>query len=370
MMYIKNCKHRLFYIVGQLRGGGLERQLWYILSSMDREKYNPAIAVWDYQDDAYFTLKYKELNVPIYPIERKGGFLARLIRLRKLIKEIKPEVLHSYSFYTNFPAWFSMKGISGIMIGSLRNDYWFERKNAGWLRGTLSSMFPKILISNSHRAFIQAKLHKAITAPKQVEFVRSGVDILRYNFFPLPNNDRFEIIGIGRLYPQKAWDDSLKVLSEFAKKTTLRWRFRLCGDGPLNDTLCTLRDRLSLSDNVEFLGFCNDVQSILQSSHVFLLTSHYEGTPNVVLEAMASGRPVIVTSVGDLPEIVRNGLDGFTVPVGNTNMLADSLLLLANNRGLLENMAFSARKRVESMFGIKTFVEQTFAVYKNAGWQD
>jgi glycosyltransferase involved in cell wall biosynthesis len=293
-----------------------------------------------------------------------------LVRLRRAVLAFRPEVIHSYSFYTNFAAWFAAVGRPVIAIGSLRNDYWADRRADGLLKGMLGSRFPGYLIANSENAQRQASAHCSTTAPRVVEFVPNGIDLERYPTAPLPRCARFEIVGVGRQYPHKAWDDLLRAMAKLQMKMARPWRLRLCGDGPSRAMLQSLSVNLGIDRQVEFLGYCDNVQAVLASSHVLVLPSHYEGTPNVVLEALSVGRPVVATGVGDVPIIVRDGREGFLVPVGDAQAMADRLERLANDSRLLEEMSGQARRRVESDFSLAALVNRTFAVYRRAGWRD
>ncbi len=361
-------QHRLFYVVGQLGGGGLERQLWYLLSTMDREAYRPGVAVWDYDPNAVHVHKLQNLGVTLYPIPRRGGFLSRALRLRKLVQELQPELLHSYSFPTNFPAWWAMRGLGGVTIGSLRNEYWAERNSLGRIGGALCSRLPSWLIANNQCAVTAAQKHRSGTAPRNVAFVPNGLDLSIYPTTEMPEGDPFEMIGIGRLAPQKGWEDMLEVLALFREKTPTPWRFRLCGDGPLADKIQRRCIELSLEGNVQFMGYRDDIPSLLSSSHVLLLTSIFEGTPNVVLEAMAVGRAVVAMAAGDVPRLICDGEEGFVIPIADRETMVDRLLRLAADRAAVVRMGQSARSRAAAELSLEGLLARTLAVYRQAGW--
>ena len=104
-----SMRRRLLYLVGQLGSGGLERQLYYLVLAMDRERYQPAVVVWNYNHSDPYTRQIQELGLPVYAISDAPRY-KKLWELRCLVKMLKPEILHSYSFYTNFPAWWCARG--------------------------------------------------------------------------------------------------------------------------------------------------------------------------------------------------------------------------------------------------------------------
>src|SRR5262245_27226647 len=107
---------RVVYLVGQLSLGGLERQLCYLLKAMDRDRYKPAVVVWNYNETEPYVPQIRELAVPLYPLP---GTLSSLQKLRKfhcLLEDLKPEVIHSYTFFTNFAAWSAAWGSRALPI--------------------------------------------------------------------------------------------------------------------------------------------------------------------------------------------------------------------------------------------------------------
>jgi glycosyltransferase involved in cell wall biosynthesis len=362
-------RHRLFYVVGQLGGGGLEKQLFYLLSALDRQRYEPGVAVWNLRPGALYASKIESLGVKLYPVKRNGGVLARLLRLRKLVREISPEVVHSYSFHTNFPSWFAAIGSPMLAIGSLRGSYWRERRVSGPLRGMASSMFPGIVTCNSQQAKEAASDRSFRTAPKRVFFVPNAVDLTGIEFAELPTQPQFEMVGIGNLLPVKNWEDTLYSLFRFNKMVNSPWRLRICGSGPMEAELRLLCEKLSLTQKVEFLGFRDNIREILAKSHVLISSSKSEGTPNALLESMAMARPAVHTAVGDVQRLIRDGQEGFLVPVGHVEAMAQCLLRLAQDRVLLKRMSVNAYERVKLELDPAGLVRETLKVYRHLGWQ-
>src|SRR5690242_21693039 len=111
-------KCRLLYVTGELHRGGSERQLYYLLQAIKREQYRPAVVVWNYSEqDAYVPL-IRELGVPLYSLPRGHSRAVKLSALRGVVGRLKPEVVHSWNFYTNFAAYFAA-GNRAICVGSV-----------------------------------------------------------------------------------------------------------------------------------------------------------------------------------------------------------------------------------------------------------
>ena len=98
---------RILYLVGQLGKGGLERQLCYLLQAIDRERYKPVVVVWNDSGGSEYANQIRSLGVPLYIFSGKTSRHEKMRVLCRLAKTLTPEVIHSYSFHTNFAAWWS-----------------------------------------------------------------------------------------------------------------------------------------------------------------------------------------------------------------------------------------------------------------------
>jgi glycosyltransferase involved in cell wall biosynthesis len=125
---------------------------------------------------------------------------------------------------------------------------------------------------------------------------------------------------------------------------------------------------LGVADCVEFLGKRDDVPSVLAKAAVLVHTSDSEGCPNVVMEAMACGRAVVATDVGDIPLLIESGKTGFVVPRENEEALVTHLATLISNQDLCRRMGEAGRAKAEHEFGLDRLVAETLAAYRAAGW--
>src|SRR5215467_119851 len=119
---------RLLYLIGELHTGGSERQLYYLLRAMDRERYRPAVAVWNYSDQDFHVPLIRSLGVPLYSFTGNHSRAAKLHAFRRLVRQLHPEVVHSWSFYTNFAAHWASLGTGVLPLGSLRSDFLWALK--------------------------------------------------------------------------------------------------------------------------------------------------------------------------------------------------------------------------------------------------
>ena len=121
-------------------------------------------------------------------------------------------------------------------------------------------------------------------------------------------------------------------------------------------------------DRVAFIGHTDDVIGVLARSAFLVHTSDSEGCPNVVMEAMACGRAVVATDVGDIPDLVENGKTGFVVRCGDDATLAQRMATLIGDRDLCVRMGKAGQVKSEREFGLDRLVSKTLAAYQAAGW--
>src|SRR5262249_35554282 len=118
----------ILYVVGRLHTGGLERQLYYLLRAMNRERYKPAVVSWDYREEDSYVSRIQGLGVPIYPLLSVESGRKKLKAFRGLVRELKPEVVHSYNGYTNFAVHWGCCGTGAVAVGSVRSDFTWGKK--------------------------------------------------------------------------------------------------------------------------------------------------------------------------------------------------------------------------------------------------
>jgi glycosyltransferase involved in cell wall biosynthesis len=348
--------------------GGLERQLYYLLKAMDRERYKPMVVAWNYRENDLYVPQIRDLGVQVFPISGAFSRVAKLLASRRLVRKLRPEVIHSYCFYTNVVAWWATLGYKAIGIGSIRGDFINERRRAGRILGRMSACLPVIQICNSLAAKNNAERFAWVFRPTRILPVRNGLDINLFTFHPLSQRKPL-LLAVGRLYPEKRWDRLLECVALVAAKG-LDFSVYLAGDGPLRAELESQARRLGVYGLVQFLGLRRDIPDLLKSSTFLVHTADGEGCPNVVMEAMACGRAVVATDAGDVPLLVEDGKTGFVVRRGEDAALVDRMIRLITDRELCRRMGEAGRAKAEQEFGLDRLVAETLGGYRNAGWKD
>lgn len=165
-----------------------------------------------------------------------------------------------------------------------------------------------------------------------------------------------------RLHPQKRHVDLLAALAHLAPRLP-DLQVLCAGDGPLRDRLEALARSAGLDDRVRFLGHREDLPTLLAAADLVVLPSRIEGLPLAILEAQASGRAVLATAVGGLPELIQDGRTGRLVPPGRPAALADAIASLLSDRPALEAMGARARAQARRRFRIQDQVRQLENLY-------
>jgi glycosyltransferase involved in cell wall biosynthesis len=206
-------------------------------------------------------------------------------------------------------------------------------------------------------------INRGIGRPDQYTTVYSGVNLDEFaDAEPAENllGDQPRVVMVGRLADGKGHE---VLLDAVASMDGFEGSVSIIGDGPLSDSLAAEIEERGLSDQVFLTGFRDDVPRVLAASDVLVLPSFREGTPRVIIEAMASGLPVIATDIAGIPEQIIDGENGYLIPTGDAAMLADRIEMLLSNAELRERMGAHCLERV-NRFSASTMIKDLDKVYQ------
>jgi glycosyltransferase involved in cell wall biosynthesis len=181
----------------------------------------------------------------------------------------------------------------------------------------------------------------------------------------LPIGRDSETFTVGVLARLELVKDHATVLRAAAEVAHLRpkIRFLVVGSGSLLDPLRREAERLGVADSCEFAGHVSDVASVLARCHATVLASRSEGSPNAIIESFAAGVPVVATATQGSRELVRDGENGFLVPVGDATALAERLVTLADDEGLRRRLGITARREMLSTAAPEAIVRRYEGLY-------
>lgn len=171
----------------------------------------------------------------------------------------------------------------------------------------------------------------------------------------------FVVTCVAKIRPRKGVDDLVRAARLIPDESV---HFLIVGDVTDSRVPATIRE-LGLERRVHLTGFLRNAASVTGCSHVFAMPSlRREGLPRAVIEAMAQRVPPVVTEVGGMPELVKDGESGLVVPPGNPAAIAESIARLRRDEGLRLSMGTRARERIQTHFNVNTTVTRTLALYR------
>ncbi len=359
-MQVDPAQLRICFIAGTLGRGGAERQLFYMLQVLTG--LNAQCRVLSLTKGEPYEAKIAELGIPITWVGASPSRLRRLLRIAREVKQWRPHFVQSVHSYTNLYAVLAARCAGCMDIGAARSDGIREFTGLGLLSGP-SLRWPTILAVNSRQAAEMVRTARGINKP--LYFLPNVVDTDHFVprlGAPSARCNTLLVLCVGTLKSEKRQDVFLYALAR-AKTFIPTLRASLVGDGPLRGALEKLARDLGIEDAVEFMGTLDDVKSVYQRGDMLVLTSDYEGAPNVILEAMACGLPVVSTRVGAASDFIVDGEMGFLTDARDVEAIADRIVRLASEPELRRQMGSAARARVEAQYSLSLLRDNLLGLY-------
>ncbi len=361
---------RVAYVIGELGKGGAEYQLHELLRHLDRTRFAPHVFVL--ATEGYWAGPIRALDVPLVELpRRRSADPRRLGRLRAGIRAFAPHVLHTVLWSANVYGRLAAAGLGvPVVVAAERN---LVRRPA-WqvaVERLLDRMTDGYLV-NCEAVADELAGHEGIARAK-IRVVPNGIDLGRLPPFASERTAARAALGfdparrlvaqVGRLAPQKDYPTFLRAAALVAAQAP-DVDFLVVGAGEQRAELEALAATLGLGARVRFTGLRHDVPALLGAVDVLVLASLFEGFPNVLLEAMATGAVAVATDVGGARELVAEGETGILLRPRAPEETAAAVLRVLGDAALARRMALAARRRVEAEFGVATMAERTVAAYE------
>lgn len=294
-------------------------------------------------------------------------------KIMELIEKLKPDIIHvhgTYPPYSIIPLMVKNYPIVVTIHGSISIESQFSLKNKLLLQNIIYRELEKKVIKHASRLIavsppIREICLKMGADPSRVDLILNGIA-----------NDECEVesqsmehpslLYIGRLVKIKGIDILIKALS-IVKTTYPDIKLYIAGTGGQKNKINSLAKKMNLTENVILLGnvFGLEKKSLIASIDLFILPSRYDACPIVLLEAMASSKPVIASNVGGIPYIVKNGETGLLFETGDVKELAEKIVKLLDDKDLRLKMG-KAGKEKSKLFSWNTVANQTIKTYKDS----
>jgi len=309
--------------------------------------------------------RLKSLGVPVNCVGQAKSRLRRLFRMVAELRKDPPAIFQSQHFYTSAYVAATARVLRLRDIGAMRSNGLKEVQASGPIGGWLSLHTPRVMAANSHAA-IRYAVEQGVRQ-ERLYFLPNVVDTRQLRPAAHRGENPFRLVAAGSLLQCKRFDRFLSVLSRLRSEVNRPVTGMIVGAGPLRPQLEKQAEALGLlPSGVEFRGSVADIAPVYQQADVCVLTSDYEGTPNVLLEAMASGLPVVATKVGGVPEIVEQGKTGFMVEPGDEAGMCAALVRLSNDSQLRMEMGRDARTYVEANHSLDRLLSMLRGLYRLA----
>lgn len=366
----------IVHVIHRLQVGGLENGLVNLINNSPEGRFRHAIiCMTDYTE---FRKRLRD-DVPCYALHKKEGKdIAVYYRLWRLLRELQPDLLHTRNIGTLecvIPAVlsgvrFRIHGEHGRDIQDIHGKNWkynlLRRLLSPWI-----SMF--IALSKD----LEIWLENVVGVPgRKIIQLYNGVDTgiflpdasdnkrLPLEEFPAP--DTIKIGTVGRMQAEKDPVNLVKAFLLLAAKPGVqkeRLFLVMVGEGSLRKEVVRMLTDAGYGNQVWIPGDRSDVPEILRALDIFVLPSLGEGISNTILEAMASGIPVVATEVGGNPELVDDNQTGFIVPSSNPEALANAVARYVTDKSLSRQHGEAGRRRVEKVFSLQCMTDSYFALY-------
>ncbi len=367
---------KILHLINTLSAGGAELHLLTLCRHLKRQGLEPVVACLREQVKGSRSLggDFEDEGIRVIRLEADGRFDLRSIsRLAGLVAKERPDILH-----THLPR----ADIAGACrrllhpsvpwvcsVHDIHDNSWSGR----WTLPLFNFIWPRAdrVIAISHA--VKDWLIKERAVPdEKVSVIHYGIEPERFSLSQSDLkrqwalDDKLVIGTIGRLEPRKGYDCLLHAIAEL-KKIVPGVSLVIAGHDPwgYGKELESLIDRLNLRKEVRLVGFQSDIAAFLSAIDVFAFATQSEGFGQVVIEAMAAGKPVVASKIAPLTEIIREGETGFLVPRDDPRAMANAIAWLFTHPEQAQEMGKHGQARVYSHFSAGKMAEETLLLYED-----
>jgi sugar transferase (PEP-CTERM/EpsH1 system associated) len=363
----------IVHIIYRLDVGGLENGLVNLVNHMPPERFQHAIVCLT--DASDFRRRINRPDVPVYCLRKPpGNSILTQLRLWRLLRKLRPDIVHT----RNLAALECT--VAAALAGKAVRVHGEHGRDADDLDGTnmrrrrIRRMFKPLVhryvaVSRDLASYLQGAIG---IPPAQVAQIYNGVSTARFCARDTVRqaqdpDQRFVVGTVARMEPVK---DPLNLVRAFLllldmlPEHRLRLRLAMAGDGELRREALAMLQSAGVGSAATLAGTCDDVPGFMRELDLFVLPSRGEGISNTVLEAMATGLPVVATRVGGNPELIDDGLTGLLVPPGDPRALAEAIALYVRDGAMALRHGAAARQVAEQRFGLPVMVRNYMELYE------
>ena len=366
----KQAQKRLLFISTGLAYGGAETQVVHLATRLKARGWE--VQLVSLVPPQAYVEDLETRGIPVFSlgIKRKFPDPRPVFRLARFIRKWQPDIVHSHMVHANLLARV-VRTLAPfpVLVCTAHNI-----DEGGRLREILYHLTDPLcdLTTQVSQAGLERYVHVGAVPRHKIRYIPNGVNTERFK----PNSedrlrvrkelgvDGFVWLAVGRFDLQKDYSNMLQAFARLIHKhpdTILL----IAGEGPLKKTMENMARELGIEKQVKFLGIRRDIPQLMNAADAYVMSSSWEGMPMVLLEASATGLPIVATDVGGNREVVLDGVTGFLVPPRNPEALAEAMLRMMNlPEEKRREMGRAARKHVEENFSLDHVVDLWEALYK------
>lgn len=365
-------KRKILIFANSFRIGGSERQALELFRNMDRTKFDMRLASFSTEGPLATFLPCRMDEVQVYPLARFYGksYFDQARRFYRYLIMERIEVVQCFDFYSNLFA-IPVARLAGVpLILGCRRDQavmrtvW-QQKAEKW-----SYRLATGVVTNAKAIKNQLISLDGLQSQK-VWVIYNGLDLKHFDVLSGDGIDastesRNVIVAIvANLRPEKGHLVFLKAAQQFlASMPHAQISFLIVGDGPMREAIEVKVKELGLAGSIKMTGSVTNIPALLRSVDIVVLASLKDGFPNAIMEAMAAAKPVIATDTGGTAELVVDGLTGYIVPVGDSDVLAKRMRSLFQDPEARRKMGEAARRRIIEQFTVNHMAKQFEELYR------
>lgn len=354
------------YVVPDLEVGGAERHVTTLMPRLDSDSFEPSVICLGAAGVLFPDLV--AAGVPAKALGRsKRQALRALIELTCELRRSAPAVVITRGYSAE-----TIGRVAAVLARVPHSVVWVHncdhigprsrlRGAVDWVLGHRTDRY--LGVAEAQRRYMSDDLG---IAEEKIRIIRNGVEPADFASTDGAGvraelglaGDSLVVGIVAALRPEKDHELFLRAARR-VRDVVPEARFLLVGDGDLRAELAGLAERLGLAQDVVFAGARADVPAVLDALNLFVLSSSTECFPMALLEAMAAGVPAVCTAVGDVPEMVEEGVSGYIVPPHDPELLADRIIGLLSSPELRAQCGAAARDKVQREFTLERSVQQT-----------
>lgn len=365
---------RVLHVINAFQMGGAERMLVNLFRVLERRGISD-FHVCVLGPEGWYYQEYTPPHAPTYldytGTWRNPAAMRRLVHdLRDVIAKVAPEIVHSHLWFSHFVSAMAAEGPAHI--AHIHNTWdWMQFDRPGYrLRGTLykralrKSNARFIACSDAAGAYHHTQLGIGHELMRTIEY---GIDTEQFS--PRPAGSEvaaIPVVGVaGRFVPEKGHMQLIHA-AHLLKQRGVAFKLRIAGGGPLKPQYEALISDLDVSDKVDLVGSVRDMPAFYQSLDVYVQPSlSAEGLPLAILEALASGIPVVATDVAGAREAIRDGEEGRLLSKPTPDLLADALTQALTDPDWRLDAGRRARQRIEERFSATYMTDRVLNYYQD-----